>query len=49
MSDGLKVYRDYSKRLRCHAHLTRKALGLVESLDKEAKEFGEIALFRPYN
>jgi len=45
MSDGLKVYRDYSKRLRCHAHLTRKALGLVESLDKEAKEFGEIALF----
>jgi transposase len=45
MSDGLKVYRHYSKRLRCHAHLTRKALGLAESLDKEAREFGEIALF----
>ena len=45
MSDGLKVYRHYSKRLRCHSHLTRKAQGLVESLDKEAKEFGEIALF----
>lgn len=45
MSDGHVNYRDYSKRLRCHAHLVRKALGLYESLDKEAGEFGKIALF----
>ena len=45
MSDGLKVYRDYPKRLRCHPHLSRKAMGLYEGFDKEAKEFGKIALF----
>lgn len=45
MSDGHKNYRNYPKRLRCHAHLKRKAVGLFESLDEEAKKFGEIALF----
>ncbi|MBF8271518.1 MAG: transposase, IS66 family [Magnetococcales bacterium] len=40
MSDGLKVYRRYLKRLRCWAHLDRKAKGLSESLDGEARQFG---------
>ena len=40
MSDGLKVYRRYLKRLRCWAHLDRKAKGLSESLDGEARRFG---------
>lgn len=44
MSDGLNVYRDYRKRIRCHAHLERKAMGLFQSLDKEAQKFGEIVL-----
>ena len=45
MSDGHVNYRDYHKRLRCHAHLMRKATGLYESVDKEAAEFGKIAMF----
>jgi len=40
MSDGLKIYRRYLKRLRCWAHLDRKAKGLSESLDGEARRFG---------
>jgi hypothetical protein len=32
MTDGYRVYRDYPKRLRCWAHLLRKAQGLAESL-----------------
>lgn len=40
MSDGLKVYRRYLRRLRCWAHLDRKAKGLSESLDGEARRFG---------
>lgn len=44
MSDGHINYRDYAKRLRCLAHLERKARGLAESLDAEAKAFGEAAL-----
>jgi transposase len=44
MSDGHVNYRDYAKRLRCLAHLERKARGLAESLDAEAKAFGEAAL-----
>ena len=40
MSDGYCVYRDWLKRLRCWAHLKRKANGLAESLDSEASEFG---------
>jgi len=41
MSDGYAVYRDFLKRLRCWAHLIRKAQGLVESLNSDARLFGE--------
>ncbi|MGR9109008.1 MAG: IS66 family transposase [Gammaproteobacteria bacterium] len=40
MSDGYGVYRNYRNRLRCWAHLLRKAQGLKESLDREARQFG---------
>ena len=40
MSDGYMVYRKYARRLRCWAHLIRKARGLSESLNKEARLFG---------
>lgn len=40
MSDGYRVYRKYRNRLRCWAHLLRKAQGLKESLDQEAQRFG---------
>ena len=40
MSDGYVVYRKYAQRLRCWAHLIRKARGLSESLNKEARLFG---------
>jgi hypothetical protein len=40
MSDGWHVYRRYPQRLRCWAHLLRKAKGLQESLDPTAKQFG---------
>lgn len=41
MSDGYKVYRRFLKRLRCWAHLLRKAEGLKESLSTEARAFGQ--------
>jgi transposase len=44
MSDGYQVYRRYKNRLRCWAHLLRKARGLYESLDKEAQPFGKKTL-----
>jgi transposase len=44
MSDGYRVYRAYKNRLRCWAHLLRKARGLYESLDKDAQLFGEQTL-----
>lgn len=44
MSDGYQVYRIYAQRLRCWAHLIRKARGLSESLDQEAQTFGEKVL-----
>ncbi len=40
MSDGYAVYRDYCNRLRCWAHLLRKAKGLEDSLDQTARAFG---------
>jgi hypothetical protein len=40
MSDGYWAYRDYDNRLRCLTHLVRKARGLEESLDRQAREFG---------
>jgi len=40
MSDGYRVYRDYQRRLRCWAHLLRKAQGLKEGLNQPVREFG---------
>lgn len=40
MSDGYKVYRQFLKRIRCWAHLVRKARGLKESYTPEAQVFG---------
>ena len=34
------AYRDYDNRLRCLTHLLRKARGLQESLDPQARELG---------
>jgi hypothetical protein len=44
MSDGYWVYRHYDWRLRCLAHLMRKARGLEQSVEAEANCFGEKAL-----
>ena len=44
MTDGYQVYREHLKRLRCWAHLIRKARGLAEALDSEAQDFGEKSL-----
>ena len=44
MSDGWQAYRYYLKRLRCWAHLIRKAEGLKDSLDVTACLFGEQTL-----
>jgi len=40
MSDGYGVYRQYDWRLRCLAHVIRKARGLEQSLDGTAQRFG---------
>jgi transposase len=40
MSDGYTVYREFQHRLRCWAHLIRKARGLKESLSEPAQCFG---------
>jgi hypothetical protein len=45
MSDGYAVYRAYRQRLRCWAHLARKARGLAESLDgRRTQDFGQHTL-----
>jgi len=41
MSDGYQVYRQFQHRLRCWAHRLRKAKGLTESLNGEARAFGQ--------
>lgn len=41
MSDGYGQYRKYGKRLRCLAHIIRKARGVSESCHPEAAEFGK--------
>lgn len=41
MSDGYGVYREYARRLRCWAHLIRKAKGLSESCDRYARACGQ--------
>jgi hypothetical protein len=44
MSDGYAMYRDYPRRLRCWAHLKRKAIGLAESYDQSVKQTGQLML-----
>ena len=44
MSDGYRVYRQFLKRLRCWAHLVRKARGLIESYNKESQAVGKETL-----
>jgi hypothetical protein len=44
MSDGYHVYRVMSRRLRCWAHLVRKARGLAQCLDPPAQRFGQAVL-----
>ena len=41
MSDGYIVYRKFKNRLRCWAHVTRKARGLEEAFNAEAMTFGK--------
>jgi hypothetical protein len=44
MSDGYQAYRHLLKRLRCWAHLLRKAKGLSEALTPNVKAFGQQTL-----
>lgn len=44
MSDGYMAYRDFDQRLRCWAHIIRKARGLAQSLDRRANPFGTLVL-----
>ncbi len=44
MSDGWIAYRHYAHRLRCWAHLIRKARGPAQSCDREARAFGQTVL-----
>ena len=44
MTDGYGAYRHYAKRLRCWAHLLRKAQGLSESSDAIAMAYGHLVL-----
>ena len=41
MTDGYRVYRQYQWRLRCWAHLLRKAVGLSESFTTSVRSQGE--------
>ena len=41
MTDGYQAYRDYARRLRCWAHLLRKAKGLQDnSYDWKTRDYG---------
>jgi hypothetical protein len=44
MSDGWCAYRHFEQRLRCWAHLLRKAQGLVESYARDTRAFGQEVL-----
>jgi transposase len=44
MTDGWISYRGFPRRLRCWAHLIRKARGLTESYQREARAFGRQVL-----
>jgi hypothetical protein len=41
MSDGYRLYRAYLKRLRCWAHLLRKAQGLCDSYSLASQTYGQ--------
>ncbi len=41
MSDGYLVYRDFVNRLRCWAHLKRKAKGLAECFTPSSRKYGK--------
>lgn len=41
MTDGYRLYRSYVKRLRCWAHLLRKAQGLSESYTASSQTYGK--------
>lgn len=44
MSDGWVSYRDYPRRLRCWARLLRKARGLAQSCNRQARGLGQLVL-----
>lgn len=44
MTDGFSVYRIFPQRLRCWAHLVRKARALQQCLDSQGQTFGEALL-----
>jgi len=44
MTDGWIAYRHVQRRVRCWAHLIRKARGLAQSFDREARVFGALVL-----
>jgi hypothetical protein len=44
MTDGFSVYRIFPQRLRCWAHLVRKARALQQCLDSRGQAFGEALL-----
>lgn len=44
MTDGYRLYRTHLKRLRCWAHLLRKAKGLCESYTKTSQKYGQQVL-----
>jgi len=44
MSDGYGAYRSFQNRIRCWAHLNRKAKGLADSWDKAVALFGDMAV-----
>lgn len=41
MSDGYPVYRHFKNRLRCWAHLIRKAKALCDSYSPESRQYGQ--------
>jgi hypothetical protein len=41
MSDGWQAYRHFINRLRCWAHLLRKAQGLKDSHNRDVQKFGQ--------
>jgi hypothetical protein len=48
MSDGYQVYRHFKNRLRCWAHLIRKAKALCDSYSPESRQYGQQILLLLY-